>query len=216
MRGFKGTLLLATGLALVVIAVAIGALFLVEDDGSEETPVVEAPSPTATLQPAPTATAVPPPVSNAPLARISIPAIAVSAPIITLGLDAAGAMQSPSNPDDVGWYTFAARPGNGSNVVLSGHVDYLGARGPVTAVFWRLRDLKAGDEVQLALTDGASFAYRISSVEIVDADLSAEKVREIVGPTSTEQITLITCTGTFNPSVRDYNKRLVVKGSRVL
>jgi sortase (surface protein transpeptidase) len=46
-------------------------------------------------------------------------------------------------------------------------------------------------------------------------DANSAPVDEIVGPTSAESVTLITCTGVFNPSTHQYNKRLVVRAERV-
>jgi LPXTG-site transpeptidase (sortase) family protein len=150
------------------------------------------------------------PVSTAPIIRIKAPRIGMDANVIELGIDPDGTMQAPSNPRDVAWYTFSSRPGFTGNVVLSGHVDYANY-GP--AVFWRLRDLREGDEVRVMLEDGLEFAYRVVSSISYDADKAP--VAEIVGPTESEVITLITCTGTFNRGSRDYDKRLVVRGERL-
>jgi sortase (surface protein transpeptidase) len=37
----------------------------------------------------------------------------------------------------------------------------------------------------------------------------------VVAPTASEELTLITCTGRFNPFTRDYSHRWVVWGNRV-
>ena len=37
----------------------------------------------------------------------------------------------------------------------------------------------------------------------------------IIGQTSTDAVTLITCTGTFDVASRQYDKRLVVRAERV-
>jgi LPXTG-site transpeptidase (sortase) family protein len=142
--------------------------------------------------------------------RLVIPRLGVDAPTITLGVDATGTMLAPAAPMDVAWYSFSAQPGQSGNAVMAGHVDYLNY-GP--AVFWRLREARAGDEVQVVLNDGTIFNYTVSSVTSYDADTAP--VAEIVGPTPGETLTLITCTGTFDRTTRQYENRLVVRATRL-
>jgi sortase A len=95
-----------------------------------------------------------------------------------------------------------ALPGGGGNVVLSGHVQSLTSGN----VFANLERLKSGDEVVLR-TNLGEMTYRITGRNVVpNNDLS------VVRPTGREEVTLITCTGAFNPLTRDYSHRLVVWG----
>ncbi len=69
--------------------------------------------------------------------------------------------------------------------------------------------LNVGDQVTLRTIAG-EFAYRIAGKNMVkNDDLS------VVAPTKREELTLITCTGTFNPITRDYSHRWVVWGERI-
>jgi LPXTG-site transpeptidase (sortase) family protein len=97
------------------------------------------------------------------------------------------------------------------NVVLAGHLDYVdyGA-----AVFYRLRDLRPGDEVTMVLSDDTEVKYAVESV--AEYDEATAPIADIVGRTPNEAITLITCAGSFDRSSLHYNKRLVVRGARVL
>lgn len=144
------------------------------------------------------------------VARLRIPRIGVDASVVTLSVGGDGMMPSPSRPMEVASYTFSALPGQVGNVVLAGHVDFAGF-GP--AVFYRLRDLHEGDEFVLALSDGSTFQYRVSWVAVYSEETAP--VTEIVGPTSTETATLITCTGTFDRAAHAYDQRLVVRADRV-
>jgi LPXTG-site transpeptidase (sortase) family protein len=148
---------------------------------------------------------------NSPLVRLVIPKAKVDANVVTLGLDENGVMQSPGNAYDVAWYDFSAKPGAGGNAVFSGHVDYhnVGA-----AVFWNLRDLQAGDVIEVHLADGTVYNYSVYSLNCIPVD--GAPINQIVGPTSSEVVTLITCCGTFNSSTRQYDKRLIVDGARVV
>ncbi|MBF6600031.1 MAG: class F sortase [Dehalococcoidia bacterium] len=150
------------------------------------------------------------PLTTAPLARVIIPAAKVDAPIVTKGVDANGVMQAPDNAYDVAWYGFSARPGSGSNAVFSGHLDYVKV-GP--AVFWNLKDVKAGDSVQIRYADGTTLNYAVTAVNTFDA--ATAPIPQIVGPTPKDSLTFITCAGTFNRITRQYDKRLIVRAEKV-
>jgi LPXTG-site transpeptidase (sortase) family protein len=151
------------------------------------------------------------PGSLGPGSRLVIPSIDVDAGIVVVGVDASGAMGTPSNGWDVGWYDFSTVPGQPGNSVMTGHVDYydVGA-----AVFWRLRDLGPGDDVQVHLSDGDGVVtYEVTGVESYAAGTAP--VDAIIGPTADDVLTLITCDGWFNPSIREYDHRLVVRAELV-
>ncbi len=142
--------------------------------------------------------------------RLIIPAIGVDAPLTMRGVDANGAMQPPSGPEDVAWYEFSGSPSEGTNVVLSGHLDY---RGYGPAVFYRLRDLKTGDIIELLTGDGTVYRYAVTASVTYDGENAP--VADIIGPTSHEVITLITCGGTFNGPPLGYSDRLVVRAEHL-
>lgn len=157
------------------------------------------------------ATPTPEPQANtSAFVKLAVPRIGVDAPITVMGVRPDGAMQDPPGPKTVAWYNFSGRPGAKGNIVMAGHVDYVNY-GP--AVFWRLRDLKEGDDIQVYLEDGSVYHYQVVSLTYYDADDAP--IAEIVGPTPYEAITLITCGGSFDRSVREYDKRLIVRGARV-
>jgi LPXTG-site transpeptidase (sortase) family protein len=157
----------------------------------------------------PSPTPAGPPLSEAPVERLLIPSIDVDAPVVVKGIDAEGVMQSPDNAWDVAWYDFSARPGFGGNAVFSGHVDYHDV-GP--AVFWDVRNLQQGDLIKVRLADGTEYHYTVSDLNSFEA--SAAPVADIVGPTPTEVITLITCGGTFDSTLRQYSHRTVARAQR--
>ena len=163
-----------------------------------------------TPQPTPTVALAPP--SEAPIARLAIPRFEVDAPVVVRGVDANNVMETPDGPEDVAWYNFSAKPGFGSNAVFSGHVDYINY-GP--AVFWNLKDLNPGDVIEARLEDGTNYQYSVTDREMVPANPPQEKLDQILGPTQQEIITLITCGGTFDPSVGQYDQRVIVRAQRI-
>jgi len=158
--------------------------------------------PTVVLGATPSAGSVP--------VRLVIASIGVDTPLTAKGLDERGVMEVPDGPEDVAWYAFTARPGQGGNVVLSGHVDY---RGYGPAVFARLGDLKPGELVEMQTMDDTVFRYGVTLAASYEA--ANAPAQEIVGPTSRETLTLITCGGRFDRTTQQYSHRLVVRAERL-
>src|SRR3990172_5196241 len=145
---------------------------------------------------------------------LSIPSVGVNATIYSRTVGTNGQMGDPGGPWQVIWYDFAPSfigvggyPGEpGANVVLAGHVDYIGV-GP--AVFWSIRDLVPGTIVTVYSSTG-TYNYSIQYNEWVDpnADFS-----QYVAQNGQESITLVTCIGSFSGG--HYSNRIVVRGVRV-
>jgi sortase (surface protein transpeptidase) len=161
------------------------------------------PAPTASPTPAPT----PLPLSQYPPDRLVIPSLNVNATWVPLGFMADGVtMDSPVGPQDLGWYTFSDTPGGSSNTVFSGHVDwYTGA----ATIFQGLRNpgLKEGDEIDVSRDDGRMRTYHVVALNKPDQNVDAT---DIISPTDVPTVTLITCTGDWNPVTHEYSNRLVV------
>jgi LPXTG-site transpeptidase (sortase) family protein len=182
---------------------------------------------TVTASPAATVAAATPttPPDDSPLAEFQMHGaddgkgkpFDMTAKIIVMGVDPkTNVMQSPNNKDDVAYYDFTSHPGNGcseankcSNTVLSGHVDWYTKE---TGVFWNLKDMKNGDEVDIKLSDGTLYKYKVVA-NTVYKDEDAP-IQEILGDTPQESITLITCAGDFDPKSQEYNNRRVVRAVR--
>jgi LPXTG-site transpeptidase (sortase) family protein len=144
--------------------------------------------------------------SRAPLpSRLRIPAIGVDAPITPIALEPSGIMASPTEGHVVGWYELGPRPGEPSNAVLAGHVDWQ----KQVAVFSRLRDLKSGDVVEVESGLGTRYGYVVETVQSYRAD--AAPVAEIFGPMPSATLTLITCGGPFDEARREYRDRVVLR-----
>jgi LPXTG-site transpeptidase (sortase) family protein len=180
---------------------------LTEPTPAAETPTEPPAAPAASASGSGGRPAVPP--ATARVMRLRIPALSVDAPVQAMGLDASGAMEVPYNPATVAWYGFTAMPGSSGNAVMSGHVDWLGAR----AVFYGIRSLKAGDLIEVTTSEG-SLRYSVERTYLVRPEEA--DVGEIVGQRrGPETLTLITCGGTFDRSTRDYDHRVIVRATRV-
>ncbi|MDQ3540530.1 MAG: sortase, partial [Chloroflexota bacterium] len=139
---------------------------------------------------------------------ITIPVIEVDAGIEVLEI-IGGAMQQPTNAEEVAWYKESARLGEGGNVLLAGHLNFWGVP---EGVFYLLRQLQEGDAVELEGDDGEVYRYIVQWSEDFPSD--QEPPEEALGQTEEEAITLITCGGDWNIGRAEYDHRTVVRAVR--
>ena len=141
--------------------------------------------------------------------RVEIPAIGVSSSLVRLGLNPDGTMQVPGDFQVAGWFTGAPQPGQLGPAVIAGHVD--SRTGP--AVFYRLRDLRPGDEVRVVRADHRVVRFRVDSLASYPKQALPDDA--VYGATTTPALRLITCAGTFDRSRHSYRDNLVVSATRV-
>ncbi len=179
--------------------------------GCAGSPSPATPAPAGTSAIATPAPAARFPTSNAPLARLVIPAIEIDQATVPGKLDAENAMLAPDKAFDIAYYDFSARPGQG-NAVFAGHLDYIhiGA-----AALWRLRDIRPGDEVQLQLADGMQLRYRVTTNKLLDPTATKDW-NTVLGQTGApDEVTVVTCDGDFDSSTHEYSERRVVQAVRI-
>jgi len=139
---------------------------------------------------------------------LDIPRIGVHTPLLSLGLDAQGATQVPSlsQAQLAGWYNGGPTPGEVGPSVLLGHVDT--KSGP--AVFYRIGELTAGDEIDVTRADGKVAVFTADTVaRFPKADFPTDKV---YGDLKFAGIRLITCGGDFDTSTGHYLDNTIVFG----
>jgi LPXTG-site transpeptidase (sortase) family protein len=115
------------------------------------------------------------------VAYLTIPRLGIKdAPIFDRGVDARGTMLIAKGYS-ITHYAFSS-PIGGGNAVLYGHDDIEGS------IFARLKDLKAGDEVDVALAGDSRVVYHVTTRTIV-----APTAVQILQPTGDVRLTLFTC-----------------------
>jgi len=126
--------------------------------------------------------------------RIKIPSIRVDAPVILIGLDGTGHLQTPpeTNRNLVGWYSDGPTPGSAGNAVMDGHVDT--RRGP--AVFYNLGALRKKDTIEVDRGDGSAAVFAIDAVEVYNKKAFPDQ--KVYGPSSDPELHLITCGGSYS------------------
>lgn len=144
------------------------------------------------------------PVKRVPVG-LHIDALSVSAPIAPAGALPSDEMEVPDGIGEVAWYRFGPSPGQSGSAVLAAHVDLAG-EGP--GVFYHLSSLERGDHITVDFDDGSTTMF-----EVVDGaryhkdELDTARIFARSGPPT---LTLITCGGGFNPSLRRYDSNVVV------
>lgn len=140
---------------------------------------------------------------------ISIEKIAVTAQVETIEI-VDGVMQDPTGPWVVSWYEETGTLGEINNIVMAGHLDYWDV-GP--AVFYNIKSLAKGDKIEVTGDDGQLYTYEVDWVQQYDA--ANAPIQDIIGPTDTEDLTLITCGGPFDYQNGVYLQRTVVRSHRL-
>jgi len=125
-----------------------------------------------------------------PIAVLAIPKLDIRVPII------AGTDEFALNRG-VGWINGTARPGQSGNIGIAGHRD---------GFFRPLKDIREGDEIELATFTQVS-RYKVDQIEIVTPD----DVR-VLRPRQTDSLTLVTCYPFY--FVGDAPRRYIVHATR--
>jgi len=135
-----------------------------------------------------------------------IPKLGVNARILSVGLNAQGAVGTPDNIYDTAWYDQSAQPGQQGATLIDGHISSWTANG----VFYGLKTLLPGDSIDVQSGNGAVFTYQVVKTQIYDAndvDMAAAMVS--INP-SKSGLNLISCTGDVIQGTNDFNERVVV------
>jgi sortase (surface protein transpeptidase) len=136
--------------------------------------------------------------------RIRIPRIHVAAALVRLGRAPDGTVEVPSEWDVPGWYAAGPRPGDPGSAVILGHVD--SRRGP--AVFFRLKELRAGDQIAVARADGSSVRFTVDRT--AQFDKRRFPTEQVYYPTLTAELRLVTCGGSFDATTGHYRSNIIV------
>jgi hypothetical protein len=149
---------------------------------------------------------VAPPLPPSEPVLIEIPAVAVRAPVMALGRNSDGTVQVPplDNHNLAGWYDGSVMPGQAGSSVILGHVDsYAGA-----SVFFSIKKLSAGDEIDVVRADGSVAAFAVDGVQKVAKALFP--AGDVYGNVSYPSLRLVTCGGPFDAAQGQYVDNIVV------
>ena len=104
-----------------------------------------------------------------------------------------------------GWYAGGTRPGDPGSAVILGHVD---SKRDGPAVFYRLRDLRRGDEITITRADGSTVRFAVDRTE--QFPKSRFPTDDVYYPTLTPALRLVTCGGSFDATAGHYRSNVIV------
>jgi hypothetical protein len=136
--------------------------------------------------------------------RLEIDRIGVATGLQRLGRARDGTVEVPSAWEVAGWYAGGTRPGDPGSAVILGHVD--SRSGP--AVFYRLRELRPGDRVEVVRADGSRVRFTVERLEQVDK--RRFPTDDVYYPTLAPRLRLVTCGGAFDPASGHYRSNVIV------
>ena len=136
--------------------------------------------------------------------RLHIPKIQLTSSLEPLGRASDGTVEVPNRPDLAGWYAPGPRPGDPGSAVILGHVDDDHA----PAVFYRLRELRAGDQLTVTRADGSAVRFVVQRTR--QYDKQQFPTDEVYYPTLRSTLRLITCGGRFDPTTGHYRSNIIV------
>lgn len=141
--------------------------------------------------------------------HLNIPAVGISTELIQLGKNADGTLETPEEYQIAGWYKHSPTPGEIGPSVIVGHVDNY--KGP--AIFWGLKQLMAGDIIEVGRADGLIVKYQVENIKLVPQ--ANFPTQEVYGNTDNAALRLITCGGVFNHQTGQYTDNIVVFASMI-
>lgn len=146
--------------------------------------------------------------------RLQIPAIGLNWPVVPVGRDATGAMNTPQGPESAPswhegfWWEYGYLIGQPGNAVIAGHVDdVLGNLTP----FAHISRLQPGDAIYVLTDHGGTFRYVVTRVALLPNPVGGPTdptVTSIFGAASSPHLNLITCSGDWVGN--EFAQRLVV------
>ena len=144
-----------------------------------------------------------------PPGRLVIRSIGVNAQVLGVGLDKNGAMGVTNESYDVGWYKLGPAPGDPGDAVIDGHLDWYDTS---RAVFYYLKNIQVGDDIEVQRLDGVSHHFRVTSVQSVAYNATVPGLFTINGPS---RLSLITCGGQWDFKKGEYLQRVIVDSALV-
>jgi Sortase domain len=144
--------------------------------------------------------------------RLSIPAIKVEAPVMSVGLASDGTIGVPplQRHNEAGWFDEGPTPGQFGPAVIVGHADT--RTGP--SVFHDLGRMRPGQKIEVARRDNSVAVFEVNSIEHFGK--SRLPLQRVYGDYTRPALRLVTCGGTWLGDGRGgYSDNVIVFASLV-
>jgi sortase (surface protein transpeptidase) len=155
--------------------------------------------------PAPPSVPVTVPFKGLRPTSVKIPKIgAESSLAVAVKTDGSISVPSVHTPMQAAWYKLSPVPGDVGPAVVLGHVD--GDKKP--GIFFRLKNLVPGDEVDIDRSDGRKLKFVVDRVTQVPKETFPRDA--VYGNSDKPELRLITCGGAFDHAAHSYRDNIVV------
>jgi len=138
-------------------------------------------------------------------ARLKVPGLGIDAKVEEVGQRGDGAMGTPADFMNVGWWSEGSKPGERGSAVFAGHVNNALTK---PGVFEHLSQIKKGDYITVSDTGGRTLVYEVQEIALYETDRAP--LARIFARTGPSQLVLITCEGDWLEEEQSFDKRLVV------
>lgn len=137
---------------------------------------------------------------------VKIPKIGAESSLLAVAVKTDGSISVPSvhTPMQAAWYKLSPVPGDVGPAIVLGHVD--GDKKP--GIFYKLKDLVPGDEVDVDRSDGRKLKFVVDRVTQVPKDTFPREA--VYGNSDKPELRLITCGGAFDHAEHSYKDNIVV------
>ncbi|MFB9690130.1 class F sortase [Amycolatopsis plumensis] len=178
------------------------ALALVLTLGACSTPE----QPKAAPAPVPSSVPVTVPFKGLRPTSVKIPKIGAESSLLAVAVKPDGSISVPSvhTPMQAAWYKLSPVPGDVGPAIVLGHVD--GDKKP--GIFFKLKDLAPGDEVDVDRSDGKKLKFVVDRVTQVPKETFPRDA--VYGNSDKPELRLITCGGAFDHAEHSYQDNIVV------
>ncbi|WIX75412.1 class F sortase [Amycolatopsis carbonis] len=165
-----------------------------------------APAPAAEAKPVPSSVPVTKPFKGLRPTSVSIPKIGAQSSLVSVAVNLEGKISVPSvkTPMQAAWYRLSPVPGEVGPAIVLGHVD--GDKKP--GIFYKLKDLAPGDEVDIDRSDGKKLKFTVDHLTQVPKDQFPQDA--VYGNSTKPELRLITCGGVFDHAEHSYEDNIVV------
>jgi hypothetical protein len=143
--------------------------------------------------------------------RLMIPKLQVAAHVEYVNMiGGKNALHAPFRWDDVAWHFLGPRPGEPGHAAIFGHLDSTCC----PAVFYRLKDLKTGDTIEVDYPNSRIVRFRVMwSHDYANSALPKAWLFAMKGQRG---LVLGTCAGDFHRDGTGYDHKLVVYSRLIL
>ncbi|MET7991685.1 class F sortase [Amycolatopsis sp. NPDC005232] len=164
------------------------------------------PAPAAAAKPVPSSVPVTQPFKGLRPTSVSIPKIGAQSSLVSVAVNLEGKISVPSvkTPMQAAWYRLSPVPGEVGPAIVLGHVD--GDKKP--GIFYKLKDLVPGDEVDIDRSDGKKLKFTVDHLTQVPKDQFPQDA--VYGNSTKPELRLITCGGVFDHAEHSYEDNIVV------